>query len=62
LRLREAADAELETVKVSDELNIDLALEGSVYGIELLNANAQMRGGDQGNLTRIRQMDRGDTT
>lgn len=34
--------AEVETVQVSDELNIDLAPDGSVYGIELLNANEQL--------------------
>jgi uncharacterized protein YuzE len=50
LRLREAADVKVETVKISDEMNIDLALDGSVYGIELLNANAQLRDGDRGNL------------
>ena len=33
---------QLRTVGVSDELNVDLAPDGSVYGIELLNANAQL--------------------
>jgi len=28
---------------VSDELNVDIAPDGSVYGIELLNANEQLR-------------------
>ena len=50
LRLRAIAGTEVETVKVRDEVNIDLALDGSVYGIELLNANALLRDGDQGNL------------
>ena len=27
---------------VSDELNIDMAPDGTVYGIELLNANQQL--------------------
>jgi uncharacterized protein YuzE len=36
---------EVDTVKVSDELNIDLAPDGTVYGIELLNANEQLSGG-----------------
>jgi predicted secreted protein len=31
---------------VSDEVNIDLAPDGTVYGIELLNANEQMRAAD----------------
>lgn len=38
----------VRTVCVSDELNIDLAADGSVYGIELLNANEQMGTGRRG--------------
>jgi uncharacterized protein YuzE len=41
---------EVETVRVSDELNVDLAPDGSVYGIELLNANHQLREADGGRL------------
>ena len=41
IRLREEG-AEVRTVQVSDELNIDLAPDGTVYGIELLNANEQL--------------------
>jgi uncharacterized protein YuzE len=32
----------VRTVQVSDELNVDLAADGSIYGIELLNANEQL--------------------
>jgi len=32
----------VETVKVSDELIVDIAPDGTVYGIELLNANEQL--------------------
>ncbi len=41
--------AEVETVRVSDELNVDIAPDGTVYGIELLNANEQLlaRAGDK---------------
>ena len=49
IRFREKG-GEVETVAVSDELNIDLAPDGSVYGIELLNANEQLRAGDGGRL------------
>lgn len=42
--------AEVETLQISDELNIDIAPDGRVYGIELLNANAQLGGEDNGNL------------
>lgn len=30
------------TLKVSDEVNIDIAADGTIYGIELLNANEQL--------------------
>jgi len=36
---------QLETIRVSDELLLDMAADGSVYGIELLNANEQLRRG-----------------
>jgi uncharacterized protein YuzE len=49
LRLRPRG-AQVETVRVSDELNVDLAPDGSVYGIELLNANEQLRAADNGKL------------
>ena len=38
--------AEVETLQISDELNIDMAPDGRVYGIELLNANQQLRAED----------------
>lgn len=49
IRLREKT-AEVETIHISDELNIDLAPDGSIYGIELLNANAQLAQTDAGKL------------
>ena len=47
IRLRDRR-ADVETIRVSDELNIDIAPDGTVYGIELLNANEQLRAGDGG--------------
>lgn len=44
LRLHEKT-AQVETIQVSDELNVDIAPDGTVYGIELVNANAQLTGG-----------------
>lgn len=41
---------QVETIQISDELNIDIAPDGRVYGIELLNANKQLRGQDRGRL------------
>ena len=49
LRLHEKK-AEVETIKVSDEINIDIATDGTIYGIELLNANEQLRKEDEGKL------------
>lgn len=43
LKLRETS-VEVETIHVSDELNVDLAPDGTIYGIELLNANHQLHG------------------
>jgi uncharacterized protein YuzE len=49
IRLQEKK-AEVETIRISDELNVDVAPDGTVYGIELLNANAQLFTEDQGKL------------
>jgi uncharacterized protein YuzE len=54
LRLHEKA-GDVETIRISDELNIDLAPDGTVYGIELLNANAQLRGADGGRLVVVNE-------
>lgn len=48
LRLREPGGIEIETLRLSDEVNVDLAADGTVYGIELLNANAQLHATDGG--------------
>jgi uncharacterized protein YuzE len=34
--------AEVETLRISDEINIDITPDGKIYGIELLNANEQL--------------------
>ena len=34
----------METLRTSEELNIDLTPDGTVYGIELLNANERCMG------------------
>lgn len=48
IRLHGKSD-QVTTIKISDEINIDIASDGSVFGIELLNANQQLAE-DQGNL------------
>ena len=50
LRIREPARAQVRTIPVSDEINVDVSADGSVYGIELLNANAQLYQADGGRL------------
>lgn len=49
LRLHEK-HAEVETMKISDEMNIDISPDGTIYGIELLNANEQLCKEDDGKL------------
>ena len=38
--------AQVETVHLCDELNVDIAPDGTVYGVELLHANQPLRGED----------------
>ena len=40
---------QVTTLKISDDVNIDIAADGTVYGVELLNANEQLTG-DHGAL------------
>jgi uncharacterized protein YuzE len=47
--------AEVETIRVSDELVVDMAPDGTIYGIELLNANEQLRREDSGGLLVINE-------
>lgn len=47
--------AEVETIRVSDELNVDIAPDGTIYGVELLNTNEQLRAGDAGALVVINE-------
>jgi len=54
LRLREKVE-QVQTIQLSDQLNVDIAPDGMVCGIELLNANEQLGGEDQGNLVLINE-------
>ncbi len=47
--------ADAESIKLSEELVIDLAPDGTVYGIELLNANDQMQRDDSGQFAVINE-------
>jgi uncharacterized protein YuzE len=46
---------EVETIQVSDVLNVDIAPDGTIYGIELLNANQLLRGDDGGQLVVVNE-------
>ena len=47
--------AQVETIRVSDELNVDIAPDDAVYGIELLNAQAQLFSVDKGKLVLVNE-------
>ena len=47
--------AEVEAIRVSDELIVDMAPDGTVYGIELLNANEQLLHDDNGILVAVNE-------
>ena len=42
--------AQVETIQVSEEMNVDITPDGTIYGIELLNANRQLTADNQGKL------------
>jgi len=54
IRFREKKD-QVETIQVSNELSVDLAPDGAVYGVELLNANEQLRQEDMGKVLIINE-------
>ena len=41
IRFREKR-GDVSTIKISEDMNIDIAPDGTVYGVELLNANEQL--------------------
>jgi uncharacterized protein YuzE len=47
--------ADVEAIRISDELIVDIAPDGTIYGIELLNANEQVRRDDTGELVVINE-------
>lgn len=46
---------EVETIRVSDDVVVDMAPDGTIYGIELLNANEQLLSEDMGKLLVINE-------
>ena len=54
LRFQEKRD-DVETIRVSDALNVDMSPDGTVYGVELLNANEQLQASDDGTLVVVNE-------
>ncbi|MCZ7604991.1 MAG: DUF2283 domain-containing protein [Planctomycetota bacterium] len=50
IRLHDRKSRDVETISVSEDLNIDIAPDGTVYGIELLDAKRQLFSKDHGEL------------
>jgi uncharacterized protein YuzE len=48
--------AEVNSIKLSDDLVADMAPDGTIYGFELLNANEQLQKSDNGKLLFINQL------
>jgi len=48
-------EVQVEAIHVSDELIVDIAPDGTVYGIELLNANDQIQREDTGKIVVINE-------
>jgi uncharacterized protein YuzE len=46
---------EVDAVRISDELVVDMAPDGTIYGIELLNANEQLWRENKGGLVVINE-------
>jgi len=42
--------AEAESIRLSDEITVDIGSDGILYGIELLNASEQLQRDDAGDL------------
>jgi uncharacterized protein YuzE len=50
IRFAEGPAKDVQTLHVSEELNIDMTPDGRIYGLELLNANEQLFRRDAGKL------------
>jgi len=46
---------QVESIRLSDELVVDMAPDGTVYGIELLNANELFQKDDSGELVIVNE-------
>jgi uncharacterized protein YuzE len=55
------SESPVETKRLSEDLLMDVGPDGTVYGLELLNANEQLRSADLAELE-IENADSGETT
>ena len=46
---------DVESIRISDQLTVDISPDGNVYGIELLNANEQLKGEELNKLLVINE-------
>jgi uncharacterized protein YuzE len=46
---------QVQTIQVSEQMNVDIAQDGTIYGIELLNANQQLGTYEQGKLILVNE-------
>ncbi|MFH0922105.1 MAG: DUF2283 domain-containing protein [Fibrobacterota bacterium] len=54
IRLKEKA-ADVTTLHISESLNVDISPDGTVYGIELLNAGEQLYKQDNGSIVVVNE-------
>ena len=47
--------SDVEAIRISNELNVDMAPDGTIHGIELLNANEQLQRDDKRRLLIINE-------
>ena len=45
----------VETLRLSEDVLVDLGADGTLYGIELLNANEQLRAEDDGSFVVVNE-------
>ena len=47
--------AQVETLRLTDQLNVDVAPDGTIYGIEMLNAKPQLGAEECGKLVIVNE-------
>jgi uncharacterized protein YuzE len=61
IRLREQ-QGDVETIQITGDFLVDIDTTGSVCGIELLNANEQLKGSDDGQIVYVNPFSGEETT